>query len=348
VRINVGDELQRQVVNNTGVAIDNGKAVCICGVDATSGLFEITLVGANDADLDESDIFITTMNFAAAVGTKGRVTRYGEIHDLDTSGRTAAEHYYLSATPGEFTTTKPTAPSAIVHIGHVNTVHASEGIATVDIHSVNRPFTVLPFAFNSNGIGAGTYYTDGGFYKAPAAHKAFNQGALTQTYGTANTAYGAHAFIVCGGAGTVNTGVVGIRVTGSSITDAGVYTASDTETLSADITGLALNQYVETSKKWVGTVTFTLYTVSGSPTTYSLNANYGYAKYEDIGNRDLTVVGVQIVGRCGATDTAADMSIIPHISTGWVYSAAAFVPGSTPLATFRTDNPTKNTLTNAE
>jgi hypothetical protein len=130
------------------------------------------------------------------------------------------------------------------------------------------------YAFTQRSIASGDYWA-AGYYDAPAADVTLNQASTTQTYGTANTAYGAHAFIVAGGAGTVDTGQVGLRVTGTSITDAAVRTTSDTEVLTTDITTLSLHEYIETEKKWIGTVTFELYTVSGTPTTYSVDVNYG-------------------------------------------------------------------------
>jgi hypothetical protein len=201
------------------------------------------------------------------------------------------------------------------------------------------------FHFTQRGVASGDYWA-AGYYDAPAADVTLNQASTTQTYGTANTAYGAHAFIVAGGAGTVDTGQVGLRVTGTSITDAAVRTTSDTETLTDDITSLSTDDYLETTKKWIGTVTFELYTVSGTPTTYSVDVNYGFAKYENFGSIDFTVTDFEVVGLAGAADSSFDIVFYKHDDQNWTYSAAAFSPGGTVISRMSTDYVTEDNLTN--
>lgn len=242
-----------------------------------------------------------------------------------------------------------------------DTLSAGEGMLWVDDSTLQRLlFTddnnnsyilngelVKTYPFSSPGGGSGTYYV-GGYYKAPIADANLTQASTTRTYGTANIAYGAHAFIVCGAAGSVDAGVVGIRVTGTSITDAGVRTTSDSETLSADITGVSTDQYLETAKKWIGQVTFELYTVSGSPTAYSLDFNYGLAKYEDFANNNFDVHKIEMVGRAGANDSAFNVELLHHKATGWTYSAAAFTPGSTAITSLQSVYNTEYQLANGE
>jgi hypothetical protein len=194
---------------------------------------------------------------------------------------------------------------------------------------------------------AGTYYV-AGFYEAADADANLNQGALSQAYGTANIAYGAHAFIVAGGAGTVDTGTVAIRVTGTSVDDQGNRTASDTEDIVADITTLSLNQYVETTKKWIGQVTFSLVETVGDPTTYSVDFNYGFAKYEDMWNRDFQVQFFEAVGNAGANDSSFDLEFLLHDGTGWTYAATGFAPGGTVIASLGTDYSTEHEIASGE
>jgi hypothetical protein len=107
---------------------------------------------------------------------------------------------------------------------------------------------------------------------------------------------------------------------------------SDTEVIVADITALALNQFVETSKKWLGQVTYTLQNASGSTqTTFSVDFNYGFNKYEDFGNRDFTLTNFECVGLGGAADTSFNIRLLKQDADNWTYSAAAFVPGGTVL-----------------
>jgi hypothetical protein len=201
---------------------------------------------------------------------------------------------------------------------------------------------VKSFSLALSGLAAGTYY-GGGYYKAPLADANLTQASPSVSYGNGSGAYGAHAFIVAGGPGTTDVGTVSVQVSGTSITDAGVRTAADSETIVADITALALNQYVESSKKWIGQVTFTL-VAGGGATTYSLDFNYGFSKYETLDGRDFTVQDFEVEGLAGATDSAFDVELLFHSSTGWTYSAAAFAPGGTVLASLSTDYSTEDSL----
>jgi len=202
-------------------------------------------------------------------------------------------------------------------------------------------------SFTKSYFGNGKFYL-AGFYTAPAADVTLNQDSLTQAYGSANVAVGAHAFIVAGGPGSVDAGVVGLKVTGTSMTDGGVRTAADEEILSADITALVLNQKLETVKKWIGQVVFTLYTVSGNPTTYSVDCNYGLCKYDDWSKKDITVTGFEAVGNAGAADTGFNILVAHHKATGWVYSATAFDPIKSVICSMNTDYVTEKNLATGE
>jgi hypothetical protein len=185
-----------------------------------------------------------------------------------------------------------------------------------------------------------------GYYDFNATDANLTQASATVAYGAANNMYAAHAAIVAGGPGVVvGGGQVGLRITGASITDAGVRTPADSETIVNDITTLALNQYVE-GKKWLGTVTFELFVVAGTPTAYSLDFNYGFAKYEDFGNRDFTVADIEAVGRGGGSDPDFNIILFHHNTSGWTYAAAGFVAGGTQLSNMQTDTAPDNEPTN--
>jgi len=205
---------------------------------------------------------------------------------------------------------------------------------------------IKSYTFSST-LATGSWYV-GGYYEAPAADASLDEGSASQTYGGQNHPYGAHAFIVAGGAGVVASGQVGIRVNGASMNDQGVRTAGDSETLIQDITTLSQDDYVETTKKWVGQVTFELFVVSGTPATYSLDCNYGFCKYDDLGNRDFTLTDFECVGRAGANDNGFDIELIHHKPTGWIYSAAAFIPGPSALIQMTTDYGVDSDLDNGE
>jgi hypothetical protein len=210
---------------------------------------------------------------------------------------------------------------------------------TGESHVVHGFNTFKSYAFSSPFGTSGQFYA-AGWYEAPSSSTTITQASPTQTLGGANLAHGAHAFIVASGPGTASggTGAVEIEVSGVSITDAGVRTPADTEVVSVDVTALSTNQYQETNKKWLGQVTYTIKPASGSTqTTYSATFNYGFAKYEDWGNRDFTVTDFEITGLAGANDTGFDVELLHHTATGWTYSAGSFVPGNAAIVKMTDD-----------
>ena len=104
-----------------------------------------------------------------------------------------------------------------------------------------------------------------------------------------------------------------------------------------DITTVALDDYFETPEKFVGIVEFELYVVSGAPTAYSVDFNYGYSKYEDFGNNDITLTTIEVVGLGNTNDTNFDIEVLHHKMTGWTYAATGFLPGNGKIADYSDD-----------
>lgn len=206
--------------------------------------------------------------------------------------------------------------------------------------------------FKSYSVGdignADTHYF-GGFYAAPAAHKVSNEGALTQTVGSAaNEMVAAHVFIVASAAGAASGGSTGVgvlKVSGVSINDSGTKNDSDEETILADVSAASTDAYYETTKKWLGQPTITL-SQDGDRTAYNLTYNYGFCKYEDFGNRNFTLTDFEVTGHGGASESGLDIKLIHHNSSAFTYSAAAFDPCATSLVDSATDCGTNNNLTN--
>jgi hypothetical protein len=216
-----------------------------------------------------------------------------------------------------------------------------EGMTNLDeAIIIQEPVTGLPSkgqgrvpTFNSRSYaisdyGANDNFYAAGFYEAPAADTTLTiGGTTTQTLGTSGKAEAAHAFAVFNGGGDAS---LTLTVSGTSITDTGVRTTSDSEVLA---TGTQLTDvYYETTKKWLGQVTYTL-----TGTTGSYTFNYGFAKYEDFGNRDFTVTDFEIVAYTSNTATNMDVELLYHSSTGWTYHATAFVPGGNTICDMATD-----------
>jgi hypothetical protein len=211
----------------------------------------------------------------------------------------------------------------------------SGGVLFIDVERFSRVEVTKSYSFTSTSVGSGVFYS-GGFYDWAASDANLTQAVSSIAYGSANSPHSSHPGIVPSGPGTVNTGQVGFRVTGVAINDDGILTPGTTEILTDDITTLSANTYYEVGK-FVGNVTFELYVVSGSPTTYSLDFNYGLSKYEDVGNSDFTVVGFEALGLAGANDSTFNIEVLKHVPQGWTYAATGFVPGNGAIATFQTD-----------
>jgi hypothetical protein len=331
-----------QFYNNTGATIPNGTPLYYSGVNGDSLL---------TCDYATAAIEFTVLRYAGmATGDVpnndwGYGNRRGKIRGINTSSlsQTGAVFLGVDSLP---TMTKPAHPNEVLILGGVVKVDAVDGVLYHDPSTaLKRILQNKSYSFTSQGITSGTYYR-GGYYAAPATDANLTQASTTITYGTANTAYSAHPFIVFGSA-SVNTGTVGLRVTGTSINDDGVLTTSDADTITTDITSLVLNTYYEV-KKFVGTVTYQLFISSGTPTTYSLDFNYGYAKYEDLGNRDFYVTGIEVVGLASATDASFNVELLHHTSTGWTYSAAAFEPGNSVIASLSDDLSPYDDLVNGQ
>ena len=330
----LGFEDWTYVYNDSGAEIADGKPVYISGAH-TDGTPTIELACACSPSEAFTLLGIATQTIAN--GAYGIITERGEINDINTVGLSTSGFVYLDAVAGDLTMTKPAYPNSIIIVGKCLEVNASTGRLFVQKSFVEQRTAISKsYAFTSQGISAGTYYKSG-FYDYSTTDANLNQATPTTTFGIADIGYSAHPFAIFGGAGTASGGVIGLRVNGTSIDDDGNLTPGDSDILTADITQVALNQYTE-GKKFVGTVTYELYTVSGTPTTYALDFNYGYAKYEDIGNQDFYLTGIECLWQGGGTDANGfDVILYKHNSSDWNYAATGFKPTPAVIAQRSTD-----------
>jgi hypothetical protein len=204
---------------------------------------------------------------------------------------------------------------------------------TSGLVSLTAPGTGTPNfkSYSAADLGlSGTFYLDG-FYNYAVADATLTMGGTeTQVFGSANESHAAHAFIVAAGAG--GTDLV-LTVSGISITDAGVRTPGDFEIIVADTDAAVTDQYFETSKKWLGQITYTLTGSSGSFTF-----NYGLVKYEDFGNRNFDVSDFEVTGHAGASESGLNVELLHHEATAFTYHATAFVPNQTAAIAMATDH----------
>jgi hypothetical protein len=286
VKVNIGQEEMYLVCNNTGVQIDNGKAVYASGVDEPNSCIEVSLA-------DSSGFFTSAQVLGLAThdipdGTLGLVTYRGVVRDFDTSSLPVSGLVWLGVAGG-LSTVKPLYPNQRVAMGTVLNSDAINGEFLVSINNIKRNDITKSYAFTSQGISSGTYQK-AGFYDFNDTSFAFSNATPSVSYGTAGRARDAHAGIVPAGAGSVvGGGQVGLRVNGTLDSEDGTPQQAGTDVITEDITTLVADTYFETPAKFSGQITFELYVVSGTPTSYSLGANYGFAKYDDMQDRDYTI-----------------------------------------------------------
>ena len=322
IKIDAG-EVHIPFFNDTGVEIPEGKAI-----NATSWNNATESVKGIIADPTNPQLSSAIIGFTSAAvpdQTISIATFTGRISNMDTSLLTFGPLYISSG--GDPTNTRPTYPDKIVIIGSLAKQDALTGAIQLNISPFIRTNVSATASFTSQGIGSGTFYKNG-FYDWSATDANLTQAAPSVTYGTVDKTYAAHVGIVPSAPGTVDTGQVGLRVNGIRDQESGSQLDGQTAIITDDITTLTANAMSETVEKFSGQYTLELYVVSGAPTTYNLDLNYGYSKYEDFFDRDATVIGFQALWQGNANDSGMNIRLLHHKSTGWTYAATGFSPGN--------------------
>lgn len=110
VTLSIGTEQYLRVVNKTGSTILDGKAVYINGAQGNRPTIALAKADAVNTSML---IGIATQNIAD--NAEGFITISGDVHGYDTSGFSAGDILYLSAsTAGELTKIAPTSPNNVV------------------------------------------------------------------------------------------------------------------------------------------------------------------------------------------------------------------------------------------
>lgn len=123
----VGQELYGRILNNTGSTIPNGVAL---GINPATNSYVLFIANGTLSPL--TIVGVTTQAIPNA--TSGRITVWGRVRDINTTGVPFGEIWlagqilYVSTTiPGGFTNVKPTAPNLSMPIAQVVTVNATTG-----------------------------------------------------------------------------------------------------------------------------------------------------------------------------------------------------------------------------
>lgn len=125
----VGQEMFMQVKNTTGATLTNGSSVSFSGV-ATDILIQNYIANGTISNL----YFIGILTQDIPNNGIGKVTLYGNVRELDTTGASVGETWavgdILYASPtnaGKLTNVRPTAPNEVVVVAAVRTVSATLG-----------------------------------------------------------------------------------------------------------------------------------------------------------------------------------------------------------------------------
>jgi len=188
------------------------------------------------------------------------------------------------------------------------------------------------WSFKSPAGSSGEFYI-GGFYILPSTSYTPAGGTAL---GTANVGYHAHALIVLG---ATSTDMVA-RITGTSVDEAGNRTTSDTEDI--DTSGGVLDDYFETTKKWIGQISVSLFSGTG------VAVNHGLVKYWDNQNSNFRITGIEVTGVAGSNDTNPNFEVMQHKTTDWTFNSGAAATPPAPLVDMQTDYVTEYQLANGE
>lgn len=130
ITVNIGQEHLIPVYNNSGSTITNGTVVYPSGFDAGTGLPTIDIADASERDKCR---LVGMVTHDIENGTRGYVTRLGEVNGIDTSGLTGVV-YLTSDGTGGITNTRPNDGSYEVIIGAVAEQDAVTGSIVVDVN----------------------------------------------------------------------------------------------------------------------------------------------------------------------------------------------------------------------
>lgn len=118
VKLNLGQNLQYRVHNNSGSTIPAGTVVKQSGVLGGSGTITVAPALANGST--KSDFFLGLTAEDIPNGSAGIVTTFGKVRGINTSAFSVGDVLYASPTvAGGLTTVRPDAPNNIVYVASV-------------------------------------------------------------------------------------------------------------------------------------------------------------------------------------------------------------------------------------
>lgn len=131
VTAHIGQHVHAYVTNAEGSPLVKGDVVYLFGA---SGDRASVKKAYNLSDTTSSKTFGVVAETIAA-GQAGFVTVFGVVNKLDLSSYNSGDVLWLSASPGKFTSIKPSAPQHLVFIGVVERANAGNGQLFVNVQN---------------------------------------------------------------------------------------------------------------------------------------------------------------------------------------------------------------------
>lgn len=131
VTANIGQHVHAYVTNDEGSSLVAGDVVYLFGA---AGDRASVKKAYNLSDATSSKTFGVVAETIAA-GQAGFVTVFGVVNKLDLSSYNPGDVLWLSASPGKFTSIKPSAPQHLVFVGVVEKTNAGNGQLFVNIQN---------------------------------------------------------------------------------------------------------------------------------------------------------------------------------------------------------------------
>lgn len=129
VVLQVGQEQNQRVTNNSGVSIPEGSIVYITG--SSGNRVTVALASNSTENLSRATFGVATETIAN--NADGFITTEGLVRNINTLAFTQGSTVYLGAATGSLTQTHPVAPAHAVQIGWVVKSHATTGILYVKV-----------------------------------------------------------------------------------------------------------------------------------------------------------------------------------------------------------------------
>ena len=131
VVLQMGQEQHLYAKNISGTTLADGAVVRVTGASGN----KITVDLANAAFEGTSSATIGVATQSVSNNVEGYFTTQGMVHDIDTSAFAEGAALWLGVTDGVITTTKPTSPNHLVHIGWCVRSHAVNGSIYVKVNN---------------------------------------------------------------------------------------------------------------------------------------------------------------------------------------------------------------------